>query len=103
MKKYMAMPKTPAQKLREYLLEKYKLKNPFWKCEGKQQNKCICCAKLKSSIFYTWTSMVTRNALGIVCEPCMIKERFGRKYKSNKAYQRWINERNSKKSNRRDK
>ena len=99
------MPKTPAQKLRDYMAQKYeiKLKNPFWKCDGKQQNKCICCSTLKSAIFYTWTSMVTKNVLGTVCEKCMIRERFGRKYKSNKAYQGWINERNSKKSDRRDK
>ena len=96
------MPKTPAQKLRDYMEEKYsvKLKNPFWKCEGKQQNKCVCCTTLKISIFYTWTSMVSKNVLGTVCEKCMIRERFGRKYKSNKAYQRWINERDSKASNR---
>ena len=101
----MATPKTPAQKLREYMEGKYsvRLKNPFWKCEGKQQNKCICCSTLKSTIFYTWTSLVTKNALGIVCEKCMIRERFGRKYKTNKAYQRWINERDSQKSNNRDK
>ena len=100
----MVMPRTPAQKLRDYMTLKYdiKMKNPYWKCEGKQQNKCVCCGTLKRSIFYTWTSMVTKNELGNVCEPCMIKERFGRKYKANKAYQRWINERDSKKSNRRD-
>ena len=100
----MVTPKTPAQKIRDYMEKTYPLKyrNPFWKCEGKQQNKCVCCNTLKSSIFYTWTSMVTKNALGIVCEKCMIRERFGRKYKTNKAYQRWINERDSKKSNRRN-
>ena len=100
----MATLKTPAQKLRDYMAKTYPLKyrNPFWKCEERQQNKCVCCNTLKRSIFYTWTSMVTKNTLGIVCEKCMIRERFGRKYKTNKAYQRWINERNSKKSNRRN-
>ena len=44
--------------------------------------------------------MVSKNVLGTVCEKCMIRERFGRKYKSNKAYQRWINERDSETSNR---
>ena len=93
--------KSSAQKLRDYMAEKYgiKFKNPYWKCDEKQTKQCVVCTTLKSSIFYTWTSMVTKDVLGSVCEKCMIKERFGRKHKTNKAYQRWINERDSQKSN----
>tara|TARA_R100000808_G_scaffold25031_1_gene60647 strand:- start:4995 stop:5147 length:153 start_codon:yes stop_codon:yes gene_type:complete len=39
--------------------------------------------------FYDWTSIITKEHIGIICQKCAIREAFGTKYKKDKDYIKW--------------
>ena len=57
---------------------------------SKGHSICECCGKVHKGMFYEWTGMITKDNLGIICEKCAIRESFGSKYKQNRRYKRWL-------------
>ena len=52
--------------------------------------KCTCCGTYKMHApFYDWTSIITKEHIGIICQKCAIREAFGTKYKKDKDYIKW--------------
>jgi len=44
-----------------------------------KDTRCDRCNQWKKRIFYDWKSGVTGEFLGVICDMCMFKEKFGSK------------------------
>ena len=55
-----------------------------------ETRRCTCCGTQKMRApFYDWTSVITKEHLGVICQKCAIREAFGTKYKKDKKYLEW--------------
>ena len=57
---------------------------------GKGNSICDSCGRVHRGMFYEWTGMISKDNLGIICEKCALKESFGNKYKQNRRYKKWL-------------
>lgn len=61
------------------------------KVKGKQTAKCTRCNEWKyNAPMYEWYGMITKVLLGVICQPCAIREAFGSNHRNNKHYKRWL-------------
>ena len=55
-----------------------------------ETRRCTCCGTQKMRApFYDWTSVITKEHVGVICQKCAIREAFGTKYKNDKKYLEW--------------
>ena len=62
----------------------------YMRLSGKGNSICECCGKVHRGNFYEWTGTISKTHLGLICEKCALKETFGNKYKQNRRYKKWL-------------